>query len=186
MIVRSANYGSRIDLILCSPGLRPWIKGGHIQASVYGADHCPSYIDLHESIITSQGRNSTLARYAQPARSKPTTAAVYPSIPPRTVPEPPRFATKSLEEFSGRQTMIRSFFGGGGGGSGQGLGQRKESKLVSPSPDRSVTSTTPPHCSAIPCQISLGDYSGQPSRPSFRISRYTPLVHCIPAVLVYR
>ena len=34
---RSANYGSRIDLILCTPGLRPWIKGGDIEPKVFGS-----------------------------------------------------------------------------------------------------------------------------------------------------
>lgn len=49
-----------------------------------------------------------------PADRPPSTATFFPTEPPRVAPEPPRFATKFFEEFSGRQTSLKSFFGGGG------------------------------------------------------------------------
>ena len=97
---RPSNYGSRIDYILCSPGLRPWIKGGDILAKVYGSDHCPVYLDLHDSIETPTG-TLQLRDMLNPSNRTPSTAPLYPCDPPRTAPEPPRFATKFLEEFSG-------------------------------------------------------------------------------------
>lgn len=45
---RPANYGTRIDYTLVSPGLRDWVKGADIQADVPGSDHCPVYVDLHD------------------------------------------------------------------------------------------------------------------------------------------
>lgn len=117
---RSANYGSRIDLILCTPGLRPWINGGDIQASVYGSDHCPVYIDLHETITLEDGTILNLRDQLNPPDRKPSTAPTYPNDVPRVAPEPPRFATKFFDEFSARQRTLKSFFSG--------------KKLVEPSP----------------------------------------------------
>lgn len=37
---------TRVDYILVTPGLIPWIKAADIQASVKGSDHCPIYVDL--------------------------------------------------------------------------------------------------------------------------------------------
>lgn len=125
LIQRSANYGSRIDYILCTPGLRPWIKGGDILEKVFGSDHCPVYVEFHETITTPEGKELHLKDMLNPPDRPPTTAVVYPSDPPRTAPEPPRFATKFFDEFSGKQTTIRSFFGGGA----------VKRKLVEPSPE---------------------------------------------------
>ncbi|ORY33511.1 Endonuclease/exonuclease/phosphatase [Naematelia encephala] len=126
---RSANYGSRIDLILCSPGLRPWIKGGDIQAKIFGSDHCPVYIDLHETAEIPGKGLVRLRDMLNPPDRPMTTAAVYPTDPPRVAPEPPRFATKFFEEFSGRQTTLRGFFAAG-----------SKRNLVSPSPTPTPTS----------------------------------------------
>ena len=97
----SANYGSRIDLVLCSPGLRPWIKGGDIQFKVFGSDHCPVYIDLHETADIPGKGTLHLRDMLNPTGRPPSTAPEYPTVPPRTVPEPPRLATKFFEEISG-------------------------------------------------------------------------------------
>lgn len=125
LIGRSANYGSRIDYVLCTPGLRPWVKGGDILDKVFGSDHCPVYVDFHETVTTAEGKELHLRDMLNPPDRPPTTAVVYPSDPPRTGPEPPRFATKFFDEFSGRQTTIKSFFGGGA----------VKRKLVEPSPE---------------------------------------------------
>ena len=123
--LRPSNYGSRIDYILCSPGLRPWIKGGDIQNKVFGSDHCPVYIDLHDSITTESGEVLHIKDQLNPPNRPTSTAPLYPTDPPRIAPEPPRFATKFLDEFSGKQQTLKSFFGGG---------RKKSESVVSPSP----------------------------------------------------
>nr|XP_019010284.1 exodeoxyribonuclease III [Kwoniella pini CBS 10737]OCF49065.1 exodeoxyribonuclease III [Kwoniella pini CBS 10737] len=137
---RSANYGSRIDLILCTPGLRPWIKGGDILNKVYGSDHCPVYIDLYETITDPEKGEIHLRDMLNPSDRPISTAPIYPNTVPRTMPEPPRFATKFFDEFSGRQTTLRSFFGGGGDGSAQ---RNRKEPSASPTPSR-VTATPAP------------------------------------------
>lgn len=134
---RPSNYGSRIDYILCSPGLRPWIKGGDIQSKVFGSDHCPVYIDLHDSITTESGEVLHIRDQLNSPNRPPSTVPIYPTDPPRAAPEPPRFATKFLDEFSGKQQTLKSFFGGGA------VARKKSGSVVSASPTP-TNNTVPP------------------------------------------
>ncbi|KAI0796106.1 Endonuclease/exonuclease/phosphatase [Abortiporus biennis] len=97
---RETNYGTRVDYILVSRGLLQWIKYGDIQASLKGSDHCPIYIDLHEEIQLESGQTLKLKD------------AMHFSDDRR---EPPRLAAKFWEEFSGKQTLLSSFFKKGDG-----------------------------------------------------------------------
>ncbi|PKI82553.1 Apn2p [Malassezia vespertilionis] len=47
---RPANYGVRLDYILITPGLLPWVKAADIQPGIYGSDHCPVFLELHDAI----------------------------------------------------------------------------------------------------------------------------------------
>jgi AP endonuclease-2 len=100
------------------------------------------YIDLHETIEHPERGTLHLRDMLHPPDRPPTTAVVYQTDPPRTAPEPPRFATKFYEEFSGRQTTLKSFFGGGA-----------KRKLISLSP--SPTGTPPVESSAVESQRSV-------------------------------
>ncbi|KAF8835949.1 DNase I-like protein [Paxillus ammoniavirescens] len=96
---RETNYGTRVDYILVTPGMLPWIKHGDIQPSLNGSDHCPIFIDLHDEIVTSAGEKLTLRE-------------VMPTDGDRD--EPPRLAARRWDEFSGKQTLLSSFFAKGG------------------------------------------------------------------------
>lgn len=48
---RPANYGTRIDYTLVSPGLKEWVKAADIQNETPGSDHCPIFVDLHDERI---------------------------------------------------------------------------------------------------------------------------------------
>ena len=48
---RTTNYGTRIDYILISRGLEKWISGADIWPYIYGSDHCPVVLELHDTII---------------------------------------------------------------------------------------------------------------------------------------
>ena len=93
---RETNYGTRIDYILVTPGLLPWVKHGDIQPAVKGSDHCPVYVDLHDEITLASGDKLTLQDAMRMDGSKR---------------DPPRIAAKYWEEFLGRQTLLSSFFG---------------------------------------------------------------------------
>ncbi|KAI0255687.1 Endonuclease/exonuclease/phosphatase [Lactifluus subvellereus] len=94
---RETNYGTRIDYVLVTPGLLPWIKASDIQPSIKGSDHCPVFVDFHDEITTEAGERLVL-RDLMHARED---AAKR---------EPPRLAAKHWPEFQGKQTLMSSFF----------------------------------------------------------------------------
>lgn len=85
---------------LATKGLLPWIKFSDILPSIQGSDHCPVYADFHESITLEDGRVLSLwEEINPPSRSRD-------DLPP----QPPKFAAKNYDEFSGKQRLMSSFF----------------------------------------------------------------------------
>lgn len=109
---RPSNYGARIDYILVTEGLLPWIKGGDIQADIMGSDHCPVYVDLHEEITQADGSTLKLRDLMNAGQRVPLPASLQSlKDDSRQAPEPPAFATKFWDEFSGKQRSLKDFFG---------------------------------------------------------------------------
>ncbi|KAF8074516.1 Endonuclease/exonuclease/phosphatase [Lyophyllum atratum] len=94
---REANYGTRIDYILITRGLLPWVKAADIQPQIKGSDHCPVYLDLHDEIVDLNGAVLKL-RDAM-------------GFKPDSPQEPPRIASKHWDEYSGKQRLLQQFFG---------------------------------------------------------------------------
>ncbi|KAG6860520.1 hypothetical protein C0995_010300 [Termitomyces sp. Mi166 len=94
---RDSNYGTRIDYIMITPGLLPWVKGADIQPHIKGSDHCPVYIDLHDEIVDSTGATIRLQDVMGSEEDSPQ--------------EPPRIASKFWDEYSGKQRLLQQFFG---------------------------------------------------------------------------
>ncbi|VUC36959.1 unnamed protein product [Clonostachys rosea] len=44
---RPANFGSRIDYVLCTNGIKEWVKYADIQEGLMGSDHCPVFCALN-------------------------------------------------------------------------------------------------------------------------------------------
>ncbi|EOO01346.1 putative dna-(apurinic or apyrimidinic site) lyase 2 protein [Phaeoacremonium minimum UCRPA7] len=47
---RPGNFGSRIDYVLCSAGMKEWFQDSNIQEGLMGSDHCPVYATLADVI----------------------------------------------------------------------------------------------------------------------------------------
>ncbi|GAA5957455.1 hypothetical protein JCM3765_001147 [Sporobolomyces pararoseus] len=99
---RPSNYGTRLDYILVTRGLLPWIKDADIQRDIQGSDHCPVYVDLHDSIEVPGRGTVHLWEEMNPGRKRG-----------GPIPEPPSFACKFYDEFSGKQRLLSNFFGKG-------------------------------------------------------------------------
>ncbi|KAI6124905.1 Endonuclease/exonuclease/phosphatase [Pisolithus croceorrhizus] len=126
---RETNYGTRVDYILATKGILPWIKHGDIQRFIKGSDHCPIYVDLHDEITTDDGRKLRLSEVMpQPTEDK--TAAA------------PRLAARCWDEFSGKQTLLSAFFSKGARVSTAAGASDSSSPSGSPS-------ASPPQASAI-------------------------------------
>ena len=96
---RPSNYGTRLDYILVTPGLLPWLKDADIQRDVVGSDHCPVYLDFHDSVELPGRGPVQLWDEMNPNRKRG-----------EPLPEPPAFASKFFDEFSGKQQTLNSFF----------------------------------------------------------------------------
>lgn len=51
---RPANFGSRIDYVLCSEDMRDWFTHANIQEGLMGSDHCPVFAKLAD-VVTIGG-----------------------------------------------------------------------------------------------------------------------------------
>ncbi len=94
---RETNYGTRIDYVLVTPGLIPWIKAADIQPSIKGSDHCPVFVDLHDEITTDAGEKLVLRDLVHMGVDS-------------AKREPPRLAVKYWPEFQGKQMLMSNFF----------------------------------------------------------------------------
>ena len=94
---RETNYGTRIDFILITAGLVPWIKAADIQPQLKGSDHCPVFVDFHDEITDSRGATVKLCDVlgSSPTDSGPA--------------EAPRLAAKNWDEL--KQKPLAAFFG---------------------------------------------------------------------------
>jgi AP endonuclease 2 len=94
---RETNYGTRIDYVLATRGLLPWIKAGDNQPSIKGSDHCPIFVDFHDEMTTDAGERLVLRdlMHVREGAAKR---------------ESPRLAAKHWPEFQGKQTLMSSFF----------------------------------------------------------------------------
>ncbi|KAI5480025.1 AP endonuclease 2 [Pseudohyphozyma bogoriensis] len=95
---RPSNYGTRLDYILITPALLPWVRDSNILPNIVGSDHCPVFVDFHDEIeIEGRGKVSLWSEMNRGTRDDPR-------------PEPPAFAAKFYDEFSGKQQLLSSFF----------------------------------------------------------------------------
>lgn len=146
----------QIDYVLVTKGLLPWIKHGDIQPSIKGSDHCPIYVDLHEEIDLDGCKFNLRER-------------MFGGDPPK---QPPRIATRYWDEYSGKQTMLSSFFGKKGA---QPLATQepnavaKTSSVISLDLDSEIEEIPPPSSSQVTRTSSPPPESdSQPIRPPKR------------------
>jgi len=48
--VRARNVGWRIDYVLASPNVAPFLQAAHLHPHVVGSDHCPVGVDLDDAV----------------------------------------------------------------------------------------------------------------------------------------
>lgn len=151
----------QIDYILVTKGLLPWVKHGDIQPSIKGSDHCPIYVDLYEEIeIDGQVLNLR--------------EQMLGSDPPK---QPPRIATRYWGEYSGKQTMLSSFFGKKG--VQPPATQKSDANAKTPSVptsdfDPEIEEVPPPSSQVTRASSPPPEPDSQPTRPSKRKESLPP------------
>lgn len=64
---RPANFGSRIDYVLCSDGLKSWFTHCDVQQGLMGSDHCPVYATIGDTLTVDGKEVSVLDLVNPPA-----------------------------------------------------------------------------------------------------------------------
>ncbi|GAA5981183.1 hypothetical protein JCM10908_004011 [Rhodotorula pacifica] len=123
---RKTNYGTRLDYILITPALLPWVKDSNIQPEVMGSDHCPVFVDFHDEIEDPVRGILKLKDLLNPGRQ-----------PGDKLPDPPSFAARFYDEFSGKQQTLQSWFG-------------KKSETPAPKPSASPSPALPATEASVP------------------------------------
>lgn len=63
---RPGNFGSRIDYILCTDGIKDWVEDSNIQEGLMGSDHCPVYVTFADT-VNKDGSNVHITDVMNPA-----------------------------------------------------------------------------------------------------------------------
>ncbi|KAJ4415824.1 Class II abasic (AP) endonuclease [Neurospora sp. IMI 360204] len=62
---RPGNFGSRIDYVLCSSGIKDWFIDANIQQGLLGSDHCPVYATIGD-IVNKDGTTIPITDIVNP------------------------------------------------------------------------------------------------------------------------
>ncbi|KAJ3039700.1 Class II abasic (AP) endonuclease [Rhizophlyctis rosea] len=105
---RYVNFGTRIDYILCTQGIVPWVEEATVESQLFGSDHCPVAVVLKDRDPKSQ---TSLLELMAPEGCK--------SDQKR---DPPRLCSRYWQEFTGKQQKLSGFFMKKEGSVGAGAG----------------------------------------------------------------
>lgn len=62
---RPGNFGSRIDYILCTAGIKHWFEDSNIQEGLIGSDHCPVYSTIADR-VQHEGKDRNIKSLMNP------------------------------------------------------------------------------------------------------------------------
>ncbi|TPX14866.1 uncharacterized protein E0L32_004975 [Thyridium curvatum] len=63
---RPGNFGSRIDYVVCTDGIKDWFVDSNIQEGLLGSDHCPVYATLGD-VVKHDGKDIHIEDLMNPA-----------------------------------------------------------------------------------------------------------------------
>ncbi|KAJ3295508.1 Class II abasic (AP) endonuclease [Rhizoclosmatium sp. JEL0117] len=151
---RRANFGTRLDYILVSPGLLPWFSACDIRPDVMGSDHCPVVATFAEKHPESGVLLSDMLGERSPSLIPPGCAELWEEV-----------------SGSGKQTTLKNWFVGAGSGVKRKAGSHRsnEESTLPPPPTVSVSEQKP----IVPLvkASSGGAKKAQPSIASFFIKK---------------
>ncbi|KAK8756915.1 hypothetical protein V5799_000383 [Amblyomma americanum] len=122
---RQTNYGTRIDYILCSDALLPFLSSSEVLPDVLGSDHCPVKATFVSAPLASPhcpssstrhwleflGRQQSIAEFLCKGRTASTDSTVQSSgALPRNCVEDDRQPAKKLKVSKSGQSTLKGFF----------------------------------------------------------------------------
>lgn len=102
---RPGNFGSRIDYVLCSPGIKDWFIDSNIQEGLLGSDHCPVYATADDT-VTLHGNKVRIEDVMNPSGMFKDGVRQREWSPKDLLPS----SAKLIPEFDRRQSIRDMFF----------------------------------------------------------------------------
>ncbi|KXJ94110.1 apyrimidinic endonuclease [Microdochium bolleyi] len=102
---RPGNFGSRIDYVLCSNGMKDWFADSNIQEGLMGSDHCPVFAVMKD-IVSIDGKDVHLRDIMNPAGTFENGRRLQEWSPKNLLP----LSAKLIAEFDRRQSIKDMFF----------------------------------------------------------------------------
>ncbi|KAK0753565.1 Endonuclease/exonuclease/phosphatase [Schizothecium vesticola] len=102
---RPGNFGSRIDYVLCSAGIKDWFVDANIQEGLLGSDHCPVYAMLGDA-VHREGQSMHIADIMNPEGMFQNGERLREWMPKDLLP----LSAKLIPEFDKRQSIRDMFF----------------------------------------------------------------------------
>ena len=102
---RPGNFGSRIDYVLCSSGIKDWFVDSNIQEGLLGSDHCPVYATIGDT-VDSNGAKVPVEDVMNPAGMFKDGERLREWSPKDLLPT----SAKLIPEFDRRQSIRDMFF----------------------------------------------------------------------------
>ncbi|KAF3941381.1 Exodeoxyribonuclease [Dactylella cylindrospora] len=103
---RPGNYGSRIDYIIASSGMKSWFESADIQNGLHGSDHCPVYAVI-KAEIEVDGELKVLLDLVNPS------GVFVNGERKKETPVQPKMSARLIPQFSGRRSIKDMFQTGG-------------------------------------------------------------------------
>lgn len=102
---RPGNFGSRIDYVLCSAGIKDWFVDSNIQEGLLGSDHCPVYATLGDT-VNQDGQSVHITDIMNPEGMFKNGERLRDWMPKDLLP----MSAKLIPEFDKRQSIRDMFF----------------------------------------------------------------------------
>ncbi|KAL2263833.1 hypothetical protein VTK26DRAFT_4881 [Humicola hyalothermophila] len=102
---RPGNFGSRIDYVLCSSGIKDWFIDANIQEGLLGSDHCPVYATIGDT-VTLDGSKVPIEDIMNPPGMFKDGKRIRDWSPKDLLPT----SAKLIPEFDRRQSIRDMFF----------------------------------------------------------------------------
>jgi AP endonuclease 2 len=102
---RPGNFGSRIDYVVCSDGLKDWFIDSNIQEGLLGSDHCPVYGTFGD-VVKANGKDVHIEDVMNPSGMFKDGERLREWSPKDLLPQ----SAKLIPEFDRRRNIKDMFF----------------------------------------------------------------------------
>ncbi|CAJ2503953.1 Uu.00g113470.m01.CDS01 [Anthostomella pinea] len=166
---RPGNFGSRIDYVLCSNGIKDWFVDSNIQEGLMGSDHCPVFATMADT-VTINGKEV----HTRDLMNPPGVFKDGDRVREWTTKDLLPMSAKLIPEFNNRRSIKDMFFKKPAAPKKPPTPAQDPSPSPSKEPSSSIPSTDPDATEPIPSQPETHTLAPSPVNPASRGLKRTP------------